>query len=524
MLMARSLDNRPTGSPDPHRLPRLLEDAAFRFIQTLLLTMLFRQIADDLLAQYAYLIGCQKTGEALLIDPQRDIDRYLALAERENLRIVAVAETHIHADFLSGCRAFAAAGVTVYLSDEGRPDWSYAWADDDADVRLLRDGDRFSVGNIDVEARHTPGHTPEHLSFLITDRGGGADAPMGLVSGDFVFVGDVGRPDLLETAAGEIGAQEPAARQLYRSVLEFLDLPDYMQLWPGHGAGSACGKALGAVPESTIGYEKRFNGALQAARHGEDGFVDEILDGQPEPPLYFGRMKRLNREGPPLLDAIPAARRLETDALKRLAGQTTHAVLDLRRDRSTFMRGHLPASLYAPFDKSFATVAGSYVPPEQSIYLIADEADVEEAARCLVRIGLDGLVGYATPAQLALYAEGGGQLAQIEEIDFEEVETRRQRDGVAVVDVRKASEYRAGHVPHAIHAAHTRLLELIDDLPEDRKLLVHCQSGARSAVAAALLCRHGFDVTYVNGQFRHAPTKTDGEGTEAADLAVSTNA
>src|SRR5690606_1795982 len=170
--------------------------------------MLIRQVVDEKLAQNAYVLGCQRTGEAIVIDPERDVDRYIDLAEREGLRLVAAAETHIHADFLSGARELAARlpGLRVYLSAEGGPDWTYAWPDeDDVDIVLLRDGDTFSIGNIDIRAWHTPGHTPEHLSYIVTDRGGGATSPMGVVTGDFVFVSDLGRPDLLESAVGVVG-------------------------------------------------------------------------------------------------------------------------------------------------------------------------------------------------------------------------------------------------------------------------------------------------------------------------------
>ncbi len=261
--------------------------------------MLLRQITDSKLAQNAYLIGCQRTGEALVIDPERDVDRYVEAAAAEGLRLVAATETHIHADFLSGCRELAHRhGARLYLSDCGPAEWKYLWAQDgDKGIQLLRDGDAFSVGKIEIRALHTPGHTPEHLSFLVTDHGGGAEEPMGLMSGDFVFVGDVGRPDLLESAAGVAGAREPSARALHASLLRFLDLPDYLQIWPGHGAGSACGKALGAVPTSTVGYERRFSPALADVRRGEQVFVDAILEGQPEPPFYFARMKKENKEG-----------------------------------------------------------------------------------------------------------------------------------------------------------------------------------------------------------------------------------
>ena len=241
--------------------------------------MFFRQIFDEKLAQYAYIVGCQQTGEALVIDPERDIDRYVRAVEEEDLTITAVAETHIHADFLSGARELAERfDVQLYLSDEGTKDWKYEWVKNgDYDHTLLKDGDSFRVGKIEVKAVHTPGHTPEHVSFLVTDRGGGASEPMGMATGDFVFVNDLGRPDLLESAAKMEGMMEPSARTLFNTVQGFLEMPDYIQVWPAHGAGSACGKALGSVPGTTVGYEKRFSPAIEAARRGEDAFVDFIL-------------------------------------------------------------------------------------------------------------------------------------------------------------------------------------------------------------------------------------------------------
>ena len=258
--------------------------------------MFFRQVFEPNLAQYAYIIGCQRTGEAIVVDPMRDIDRYIDIAKAEGLTITAITETHIHADYLSGAREFAEQlNVMLYLSDEGDEDWKYFWAiQGDYNFQALKHKDTFKIGNIQFEVIHSPGHTPEHISFLITDLGGGADEPIGILSGDFVFVGDLGRPDLLETAAGEVGAREPSANRLYDSVQSFLELPEYLQIWPGHGAGSACGKALGAIPESTVGYEKRFNTSIQAAIEGRQTFIDSILDGQPEPPLYFARMKHEN--------------------------------------------------------------------------------------------------------------------------------------------------------------------------------------------------------------------------------------
>src|SRR5690606_23511411 len=244
--------------------------------------MIVRRFYDDNLAQASWLVGCGASGEGLVVDPNRDVDQYIRAAEAEGVRVTHVTETHIHADFVSGARELAArTGARLYLSAEGGPDWSYRYASE-ANAVLLRDGDEFRVGNVRVRVMHTPGHTPEHIVFIVTD-GASADQPMGVMTGDFVFVGDVGRPDLLEKAAGVAGTMEAGARDLYASLTRFRgQLPDYVQLWPGHGAGSACGKSLGAVPQSTLGYEKLFNLGLAAESEAE--FVQMILTGQPEPP------------------------------------------------------------------------------------------------------------------------------------------------------------------------------------------------------------------------------------------------
>ncbi len=471
--------------------------------------MLFRQIFDEKLAQYAYLVGCPTTGEALLIDPERDIDQYVDLAEENGLEIVAVTETHIHADFLSGAREFAERfNTTLYLSDEGDEDWKYEWVKEERqaggayDYAFLYDGDTFQVGNIEIEAVHTPGHTPEHMSFLITDKGGGADQSMGIVTGDFVFVGDLGRPDLLESAAKVEGAMDPSARTLYKSVQRFMDLPDHLQVWPAHGAGSACGKALGDVPQSTIGYEKQFNPMIDAAREDEDHFVDAILEGQPEPQIYFARMKRDNKMGPPVLGQLPAPQDLSMREMEQKAQDDETLIIDTRIDRSAFMRHHLPGALYAPFDQQFNTYVGSLVEDETTpIVLIIEEEDVEEAVRDLVRIGYDNVVGFAEIETLQRYFEQDGASATIDEIDFDAVDALRGDAQNTVLDVRYRSEFDEGHVDGALNASYTRMPEYEADLPTDQTLLVHCATGRRAAAAASFLAHTGRDVKYVNDDF-----------------------
>lgn len=478
--------------------------------------MLLRMIYDDSLAQAAWLIGCQRTGEAIVVDPERDIDRCIAAAAKEGLRITAVAETHIHADFISGARELAEkTGATVFVSDEGDAQWKYGWLHSKSGGgtyphRLLKHGETFAVGGIELKALHTPGHTPEHLCYLVTDRGGGATEPMGLLSGDFVFVGDLGRPDLLETAAGHAGSAAPSARRLFHSLEVLRSLPDWIQIWPAHGAGSACGKALGAIPQSTLGYERRFNAAMKAAT-AESAFVDFILAGQPEPPLYFARMKRDNRDGPKVLGGVPSPRRLEPSALSTLDARTT-AIVDTRA-WDAFRAGHVPGSLFQPLGRSFPTDVGSMVDEGEPIVLIVDAARVDEAVRMLIRIGLDEIRGWVDASHIEEYRRGGGRLVASKERNIVEAESAFGAPRAFLLDVRRADEFAAGAIAGAHQVAHTRLRAHLDELPRDRELFVHCRSGARSARAVALLERHGFDATNLGGGYlawekRAAPARS----------------
>jgi len=466
--------------------------------------MLFRQIFDKSLAQYAYLIGCQRTKEALIIDPERDIDRYLEIATAEGLKITAVAETHIHADFLSGARDLGeATGATVFVSDEGDADWKYFWADDTtAKVQKVNDGDEFMIGKIRIRVLHTPGHTPEHICFVVVDEGGGATEPIGIASGDFLFVGDLGRPDLLESAAGQVGAMGPAAEQLWESTHLLEPFDGYMQVWPGHGAGSACGKALGAVPMSTLGYERRFNASLGLADRGRQAFVAGILEGQPEPPIYFARMKHDNKMG------VPAARRpavptvVDAGILSEFAAAEDAVVIDTRQNRYAYLARHWPGSIWAPWGGAdFLAIAGSYIEPGQSIVLVAADPDQgSEIARALYRIGLDEVVGIATPETLdrALDAKGA---ASLETIEWDTVRRHLDSNGHQVLDVRRLSEFEASAIAGARNISHTRLAARLDEIDRERHLLVYCRTGFRAAAAVSYLERQGYTVSHVGSKF-----------------------
>ncbi len=465
--------------------------------------MLFRQIYDDRLAQAAYLIGCQRTGEAIIIDPERDVDRYINEARRHGLRLIASAETHIHADFLAGSRQLAEmTEVTLYVSDCGDADWKYGWLESRLnggkyDAVRLRHGDTFRIGGIEFRVLHTPGHTPEHISFLVTDRGGGAGEPMGLLSGDFVFVGDTGRPDLLESAVRVIGAQEASAKQLLISARQFTTLPEYLQVWPAHGAGSACGKALGAVPQTTVGYEKRFNPAIRLA--GDDAaFLDYVLSGQPEPPMYFARMKTLNRDGAPVLAALPRPQVLTPRDIQDWL--TDAVVLDTRPWRA-FRQAHLPGALFTPFDSSFPTIPGCYVEPGQRIVLLIDERHLDEAVRLLVRIGIDDVVGFISTEVFEEYHRTAGQVESIDEVEVADVAAKVNAGHTPVLDVRRLVEHDEGHIAGSQNIAHTRLMARLAELTRGAELLVHCRSGVRSSYACAYLKRQGFKPTNLAGGF-----------------------
>ena len=459
--------------------------------------MYFRRFYDEQLAQASYLIGCQANGTAIVIDPARSIQPYLEVAAAEEFMIVAVAETHIHADFVSGIRELAAAtDAKTYVSGCGTPDWQYEFRSA-PNVTVLADRDVITIGNVKITAVHTPGHTPEHLAFLVTD-GAVAEEPMGVMTGDFIFVGDVGRPDLLEKAAHIANTAEAGARDLFRSLTWFKTLPDYVQVWPGHGAGSACGKGLGAVPQSTIGYERRFNWAFGVESEAE--FVRQVLAGQPEPPRYFGRMKQVNRAGAAVLGPLPPVPSLNSAAFKRHL--TAGAMVVDTRLSAEFAAGHVPGTINIPLSKSFTTHAGSVLPFDQEICVVLADATAGEAmARNLRSIGFDRIGGIIEATVVDAWKGRGNTLGGSAEITIEQL-----ADGPAtnrlVIDVRNQSEWDAGHMPGATLIPLPELLDRLDQIPKDVEILVHCQGGGRAAIASSVLKSRGYErVTNLIGGF-----------------------
>jgi hydroxyacylglutathione hydrolase len=449
--------------------------------------MLLKYFYDTRLAHASYLVGCQKTGEAIVVDPGRDIEQYLGAARKESMRVIGVAETHIHADYVSGARELAdRVGARLYVSDEGPADWKYEYASQ-YDHQLLKEGDTFSAGMVEFRVMHTPGHTPESISFVLTDKGGGADEPMGVFTGDFVFVGSIGRPDLLEEAAGIAGTAEPGARDLYKSLQRFRQLPDYLQVWPAHGACSACGKGLGSIPSSTVGYEKLFNPALQYK--DEEEFVRYILAEQPEAPRYFALMKRVNKEGPNVLGEPTLPARLP---LERLQETVQHEVVVDTSVSKKFAAGHVPGTINLE-PKYVAMWGGSLLDYEKPVYLVSSQHDLPEVVRIMRKVGIEHFGGYFDAEEVA---EAGLNTASITQAGPTELADRIASGEVELIDVRGLPERHEHMIPQSHHQFLGKMLPDSVQFEKDKIYAFQCRTGGRSVIAASIAQRAGAEHVY----------------------------
>ncbi|MGO2014964.1 MAG: MBL fold metallo-hydrolase [Brevibacterium aurantiacum] len=453
--------------------------------------MLLERIYDEDLSQASYFIGCQQTNEAIVIDPRRDVSVYLDLARSKGMRILHVTETHIHADYLSGTRELAeATDATIWVSGEGGQDWQYGFAG-----QRLHDGSTITVGNLTLTADHTPGHTPEHLSFRLTD-GAAADKPGYFFTGDFVFVGDLGRPDLLDEAAGGVDTRFEGAKQLFHSLREkLLTLPDYVQIFPAHGSGSACGKALGAVPTTTVGYERNFSWwGRHLAADDEQGFIDELLEGQPDAPAYFSRMKRQNRDGPQILGHRDPLPELDAEVVKKGVEEATITFVDTRSQHEVH-RGTIPGSINVPVSGKPAAHAGWVYDPEadsRPLVLLARDQDLAQLMwDHLSRVGIDDVTGFVSSLEeLPVVIPEMVSPSDLGTTDYD-----------LLLDVRNASEYAAGSIPGAKQLSAGRVLWHQDELPENATIVTFCQSGVRNSVASSALRRAGHRVVELEGSY-----------------------
>ena len=428
------------------------------------------------LAQYSYIITSE--GRSVVVDPIRDTDRYLRFLEERSLTLSSIVETHIHADFASGARALAdATGAELALSgyDEGEH-YQYGMPH-----RSLRSGDNVQVGTVRVEALHTPGHTPEHLSFVLYDTQRSETEPLAIFSGDFLFVGSVGRPDLL----GE-EAKRGLAHELFQSMHARIEaLPDSVQVYPGHGAGSLCGAGMSERAESTLGYERRTNPLFKLS---EEAFVAEILRSVPPMPTYYPRMKELNARGAEAFEAVPGAVALSPSEVTALAGDRDVMVVDLRRPEA-FGGAHIPGSINIGAGQNLSLWAGWLFGSKSRIVLVSDQGDDEESRRALVRVGLDNIVGYLKEG-ISSWINAGLSFERTTQLSTEEVRDRSQ--DTLVLDVRSDAEWRTGHIQGATHIMLGDLPQHVQGLPRDRPIICVCGSGYRSSIAASGLAKNGF--------------------------------
>ncbi|MBP2364545.1 MBL fold metallo-hydrolase [Pseudonocardia parietis] len=433
--------------------------------------LMFRQYYLGCLSQASYLVGDRGSGRAVVVDPQRDIARYLADAAAEGLRIERVLETHVHADFLSGHLELAAA--------TGAPISYGAAADVEFPIEPLADGQVLTLGAVNLEVLHTPGHTPESICLVVRDAPGAA--PWSVLTGDTLFIGDVGRPDLL---GGAGWSAEELGRALYESTRRLLTLPDETRVHPAHGAGSACGKNLSTETSSTIGVQRRTNYAL--APMDADAFVAVVTDGQSAPPTYFAHASHRNRELHPMLDEtapVPAIGLAEADA----AVERGALLLDTR-DPQDFAAAHLPGSVNVGLGGRFAEVVGQVVGPETGLVLVGDEGTATEARNRLARIGFDRVLGFLDGG---VHAAPPQRLRAAGRVTADQLATLGGT--VRAVDVRGPGEVAgSGLVPGAVPIPLPTLVTRLGELDPDAPTVVYCAGGYRSSTAASLLRSRGF--------------------------------
>ncbi|MGI0485793.1 MBL fold metallo-hydrolase [Pantanalinema rosaneae CENA516] len=441
------------------------------------MALILEQFNVEGLAQLSYLVGDDRSGVAVVIDPRRDIDIYLQRARELGVRLIGSVETHIHADFVSGSHELKARiNIPIYGSKTG--DYQF-------ELHPLQEGDELQIGSVTLQALHTPGHTPEHISLLIYDSKQG-QAPFGLFTGDTLFNLDVGRPDLLGS-----GAEQPLAAQLYHSLFDkILPLGDRIEIYPCHGAGSSCGKSIGDRRQSTIGNERVFNPALQA--RSQQAFVDWILSEMPEPPRHYARLKQINAKGAPVLGCPATLQPLTPDEFQRKMQDENTVVIDARSILA-FGGGHIPGAINIALRPEFPNWVGWMIDPARSLLVVVEsERDVRLVAEQLFRIGYDHLAGYLHDGMTS-WQNAGLPLQRLGEWTVQELNRYKDDPGVTVLDVRGDDEYQNGYVPGAKHTFVAHLEAQLDQLDKDQTIATYCGSGYRASIAASLLQKHGFE-------------------------------
>ncbi|OJA07418.1 rhodanese-like domain-containing protein [Halomonas sp. QHL1] len=439
--------------------------------------LIFEPVFTSGLAQISYLIGDSKAAVAAVIDPRRDIEIYLQMAKEQGLRIAYAIETHIHADFVSGAQALASRTGAQIIG--GRSD------DYQFDLRQVSDGETLELGQVRLQIMHSPGHTPEHISLQLFDTQQGSD-PIALFTGDTLFNLDVGRPDLL----GE-GSERKLAGELFHTLFDrYLPLGDRIEIYPCHGAGSACGKSIGDRRQSTLGNERLFNPVLQE-QGSEEAFIDSLLDDMPEPPRHYARLKKLNVGPIAHWESLSLALPLSPEDFQALAGNVNMQVVDIRSILA-FGGGHVPGAINIALRNEFVSWAGWMLYDSRPILLVGESTeDVHQAITQLFRIGLDDIRGYLRNG-MTDWQNGALPLSRLQEWTVHELNARREDPNVQVLDVRSSNEVASGRVPGATHLYVAHLADHFDELDPNKIIVTYCGSGYRASIAASLLKRAGF--------------------------------
>jgi hydroxyacylglutathione hydrolase len=458
--------------------------------------MILEQIMSDGLAQYSYLLGDRSSGQCLVVDPRRDVEIYLEIAKQNEMRIVNILETHIHADFVSGSLELAArTDAPISISAFGEVGFKHV---------PLGDGEVISLGALELKVIHTPGHTPEHICFLVSG-GSGSEQPWALFSGDLLFAGEVGRPDLL----GE-EIEETLVHQLYDSLHnKVLKLGDDLVVYPGHGAGSPCGASIGDRSLTTIGYEKHNNPILQIKK--EEEFIKAVRESLSPAPSYYKRVKKINTDGPVVFGSLPSINPLSAQEFRELAQEQGALIVD-GREVTAYGGGHIKNAIHiglrASFpiwageiiDETFPVWAGRMIDPEGKIGLVLpEEGRVDEAQLYLFRIGIDNIGGYLREG-FRTWLEAGFPFVRTEQRSVHELNQQLQ-DGVElqILDVRRQAEWEIGHIPGAKQIYVPDILEKIDELDRTLPVVTYCGTGYRASIASSILEKEGFVVHNIPG-------------------------
>ncbi len=440
--------------------------------------MLVQQFFVKGIAHSSYILAGKET--CAVIDPRRDTDIYVEASKALGVKITHILETHLHADFISGHIDLAeATGAKIYAPKSGNCEFEHAG---------LSEGDSFEIEDMEVRVLETPGHTPEHISYVVSDSSRGPD-PVALFCGDTLFVGDVGRPDLFP------GKAEELASQLYDSLhSKLLSLPDSCEVYPAHGAGSLCGRSMGAKRSSTIGYERKYNYALQIP--DREKFVEALTTSMPPAPDHFSRCSNVNREGPAKLGTLPQIRGIPPAEFFELAGRNDTLVLDTRCFEG-FGGEHVPGSYSIDLGGNFGTFAGWLLPPERQVLLVSDsETHALEAVDWLHRVGLDNVLGYLEGGMFA-WVTSGLPTAHVPQLSIPELHARsREAEPLVILDVRAPSEYESFHIEYALNIPVPELRTHYPELDPEHETVLICSTGHRSSMGCSILKQHGFERVY----------------------------